>query len=40
MGTPSQDFRLSNCPYPVSAMNPQVRGWLRQHSHSGMWAHA
>ena len=36
METPSQDFFLSNCPYPVFAMNPQVREYLWQHSLSGM----
>ena len=36
--TPSQDFFLVNCPYPVFAMNPQVREYLWQHSLSGMRA--
>ena len=40
METPSQDFRLSICPYPVFAMNLQVREWLQQHSLSGMRTHA
>ena len=40
METPSQDFHLVICPYPVFAMNPQVREYPWQHSLSGMKAHA
>ena len=39
MFAPSQDFFLE-CPYPVSTMNLQIRGYSQQYSLSGMKAHA
>ena len=39
MVAPSQDFFLV-CPYPVSTMNLQIRGYSQQYSLSGMRAHA
>ena len=40
MFAPSQDFFLVNCPYPVSTMNLQVRGYSQQYFLSGMRTHA
>jgi hypothetical protein len=39
MVSPSQDSSWL-CPYPVSTMNLQVRGYSQQYSFSGMKAHA
>ena len=39
MVAPSQDLFLV-CPYPVSTMNLQVRGYSQQYSLSGVRAHA
>ena len=39
MVAPSQDFFLV-CPYPVSTMNLQVRGYSQQYFLSGMRTHA
>ena len=36
METPFPRLFLEYCPYPISAMNPQVREYLWQHFLSGM----
>jgi len=40
MVAPSQDFFSLYCPYPVSTMNLQVRGYSQQYFPSGMRTHA
>ena len=40
MFAPSQDFLSLCCPYPVSTMNLQVRGYSQQYFLSGMRTHA
>ena len=40
MFSPSQDFLSLCCPYPVSTMNLQVRGYSQQYFLSGMRTHA
>ena len=40
MFAPSQDFLSLCCPYPISTMNLQVRGYSQQYFLSGMRTHA